>query len=328
MLATLLTLVAACASAQPRPYSPFSQQPSSPFSQPPTTASTAPVYGLAPGATGQALLPGTTYGALLPGTTNRALLAGTTAQPRPEGPANLSGMVLMPTAYRGTNRDNSVGMGLDINAAYYIGRIYGKNNYPWTLEKTNYIDRIGQRLLTADGKMEIQSEGEYRPAVAVGAMGMFGFRDSPQPSIGQASGTTVTANVSTSQQMGAAYLVATKRFYKHFIGTLGYTEGDTSEIFGMLSEFLAPNALTLDGDAGRTAETDGMLFGGLLIQPKSTSVYGIEVIKPQGMVLNPTLINLNLGSLLHLNFQVSLLTFHGGYDILGMIQFRYSQYPK
>lgn len=340
MHALVLTLLAACASAQPRPvygpssqpFSPFSptpqSQPSSPFSPTPPPGgpgvSTAPVFGLPTGTTNQPLLPGTTNRALIPGTT-AALLKGATV---PEGPANLSGLVLMPTAYRGTGRETGVGVGLDFNAAYYIGRIYGKNDFAWTLEKTNYIDRIGQWFLTADGKMVVQSEGPWRPAVAVGAMGMFAFRDSPQPSIGQQSGTTVTANVQTSEQMGGVYLVATKRVLSKFILDLGYTEGDTSEMFGMLSEFLAPSALTLSGQVGRTAESEGMLFGGFIFQPKPSSTYSVEIIKPQGMVLNPTLVNLNLGSLLKLNFQLSLLTFHGGYDILGMIQFRYSQYPK
>ena len=56
--------------------------------------------------------------------------------------AALSGIVLMPTAYRGRGK-NSIGLGLDFNAAYYIGRLYGKNKYEWTIDKKNYLDRVG-----------------------------------------------------------------------------------------------------------------------------------------------------------------------------------------
>ena len=71
-----------------------------------------------------------------------------------EGKVPLSGIVLMPTAYRGRGR-NSIGLGLDFNAAYYIGRLYGKNTYSWTTEKKNYLDRVGVWLLSADSKMQV-----------------------------------------------------------------------------------------------------------------------------------------------------------------------------
>jgi hypothetical protein len=234
----------------------------------------------------------------------------------------------MPTAYRGTGRDPGVGLGLDFNAAYYIGRLYGKNTFSWTLDKTNYIDRIGQWMLIGDGKMVVQSEGEYRPALAVGAMGMFAFRDAPQPTVGAAAGPTVTANVKRSTQLGGVYVVGSKRFFDHLVTDIGYTQGDLSAIFPLLTEFLTPAALNLEGAPGRTAESDGMLFGGLLLQTSPTRVYAIEFMKPQGMVLDPLLINLNLGSLLKLNFQISYLTFKGGWDALGMIQFRFTQFPR
>ena len=94
----------------------------------------------------------------------------------------LSGIVLMPTAYRGTGT-NEIGPGLDINAAYIIGRLYGKNTYDWTLEKKDYLDRIGLWILSADGKLQVQTEGKYRPAVAAGVQGIFSFRDSSNPTL-------------------------------------------------------------------------------------------------------------------------------------------------
>jgi hypothetical protein len=44
--------------------------------------------------------------------------------------------------------------------------------------------------------------------------------------------------------------------------------------------------------------------------------------------MSPKLINLHLGTLLKLNFELSYLTFKGGWDMLGMFQFRYNYFPK
>jgi hypothetical protein len=44
--------------------------------------------------------------------------------------------------------------------------------------------------------------------------------------------------------------------------------------------------------------------------------------------MSPKLINLQLGTMLRLNFQLSYLKFDGGWDLLGMFQFRYSHFPK
>nr|MBP7796902.1 hypothetical protein [Elusimicrobiales bacterium] len=53
---------------------------------------------------------------------------------------SISGIVLTPTAYR-SNGINEIGPALDFNAAYYIGRLYGKNTFQWTTDKKNYLDR-------------------------------------------------------------------------------------------------------------------------------------------------------------------------------------------
>jgi len=39
-------------------------------------------------------------------------------------------------------------------------------------------------------------------------------------------------------------------------------------------------------------------------------------------------IALHLGTLLKLNFEISYLTFKGGWDVLGMFQFRYGYFPR
>ncbi|MFI5347259.1 MAG: hypothetical protein ACHQ51_12875 [Elusimicrobiota bacterium] len=98
-------------------------------------------------------------------------------------PTAVSGLILTPTAFRGVGKFNTPGLGLDINATYFIGRLYGKNNYAAAPTHTDYLDRLGVWLMTVDGKMQIQSDGEWRPAVAVGGQTTFMFRDAPQPSI-------------------------------------------------------------------------------------------------------------------------------------------------
>ncbi|MCG2726868.1 MAG: hypothetical protein L6420_11570 [Elusimicrobia bacterium] len=245
---------------------------------------------------------------------------------KPNRPISLSGIVLMPTAYRGNGAD-SIGLGLDFNAAYYIGRLYGENSYAWTTEKSNYIDRIGVWLLISDAKMLVQSEKKYRPAMAAGIMGIMQFRDSPQPTLNQPTVSVQVDNKNTNTYAGA-YVALSKRIGNKFILNAGYSDGDFPKIIYQLSEFLSEEAMNLNGFSSFTAPS-GMLFTGLAWMPKQGGSYiGIEMIVPQGATQNPKLFNLHLGTLLKLNFEISYLTFDNGYDLMGMFQFRYSYFPR
>lgn len=237
----------------------------------------------------------------------------------------LSGIVLMPTAYRGRGK-NSIGLGLDFNAAYYIGRLYGKNRYDWTLEKTNYLDRVGVWLLMADAKMLIQTEGRLRPAIAAGTQGILQFRDSPQPTLNQPTVSTKIDSKNTNSYANA-YVVLTKRIHPKVILNAGYSDGDMPKILYQLSEFMSKEALSLNGITDAAIPT-GMVFGGLLWLPKPNSPIGVEVLIPQGAPQSPKLFNFHLGTLLKMNFEISYLTFKGGWDLLGMFQFRYGYFPK
>ncbi|MCX5785812.1 MAG: hypothetical protein NTX59_08980 [Elusimicrobia bacterium] len=238
----------------------------------------------------------------------------------------LSGIVLMPTAYRGRDK-NTIGLGLDINASYFIGRLYGKNSFSWTRTKTNYLDRVGLWLLTADAKMLIQTEGRWRPAVASGVQGIFKFRDAPQPALNQTVTLTVKATGKTTDTYANAYLVMTKRLHPKFLISAGYSDGDMPKVLYQMSEFLSKDALTLNGRAKQNVPP-GMLFGGFMWLPKTDSTIGAEFIIPQGAPQSPKLINFHLGTLLKLNFEVSYLSFKGGWDLLGMFQFRYNYFPR
>jgi len=239
----------------------------------------------------------------------------------------LSGIVLMPTAYRGRGK-NSIGLGLDFNAAYYIGRLYGKNKYDWTVDKTNYLDRVGVWLLMAEAKMLIQTEGRLRPAMAAGAQGILQFRDSPQPTLTQ-PGVSVQIDAKNTATYANAYLVLTKRLHPKIILNAGYSDGDMPKIMYQLSEFLSKEAIHFtDPRVTDFATPVNMIFGGIMWLPKPNSPLGVEVMIPQGAQQNPKLFNFHLGTLLKMNFEVSYLTFRGGWDVLGMFQFRYGYFPK
>lgn len=242
-----------------------------------------------------------------------------------EGKVPLSGIVMMPTAYRGRGR-NAIGLGLDINAAYYIGRLYGKNTYSWTTEKKNYLDRVGVWLLSADSKMQVQTEGSWRPAMSAGVQGILKFRDSAQPTLNQPT-ATVKVNSKNTDTFANAYVVLTKRLHPKFLVNAGYSDGDMPKVIYSLSEFLSKEALSLNGHTNVSIPS-GMLFGGFMWLPKKDSPIGVEFMLPQGAPQSPKLINLHLGTLLKLNFELSYLSFKGGWDLLGMFQFRYNYLPK
>jgi len=298
----------------------------------PLSAQTPAVSTAAPQAQDLSV-PSQTAPAALPGMAEKP---GAAVKPGPSRPAAydtgkvpLSGIVLMPTAYRGRG-GNHIGLGLDFNAAYYIGRLYGKNSYAWTVEKKNYLDRVGLWLLSADSKMQVQTEGKWRPAMAAGVQGILKFRDAAQPTLNQPSVSTKIDSKNTDTYANA-YIALTKRLHPKFLINAGYADGDMPKVIYSLSEFLSKEAINLSRGSATTTDVQmptGMLFGGFLWLPKKDSPIGLEFMIPQGAPLKPKLINLHLGTLLKLNFELSYLTFKGGWDLMGMFQFRYNYLPK
>ncbi|MBI5622848.1 MAG: hypothetical protein HY924_03625 [Elusimicrobia bacterium] len=250
------------------------------------------------------------------------------APPRPATPpAAVSGIILTPTAYRGAGQYTTPGMGLDFNAAYFIGRLYGRNSFTNSVRKTNYIDRLGVWLLSAEGKMQIQSETRWRPAVAVGAHGHLMFRDAPQPTV-QTPTVSLKVDQKTTKTLSDAYVVASKNIKGVRISG-GYMMGSTGDIPAQLSEYLTPQALEFyAGRVGDRCWSRSMPFASILYLPKPAYPLGVEFIKFNGGSLNPVLINLKLGYFLKLNFDVSYLKYNGGYDFLGTFQFRYNHFPR
>ncbi|MFA6029494.1 MAG: hypothetical protein WC969_06560 [Elusimicrobiota bacterium] len=274
------------------------------------------------------ILPGLKAGATEAAQTPQTQQAGgaqgkTAAKQGP--PVSVSGVVFTPTAYRGLGRENRPGLGLDVNTLYYIGRLYGKNDY--STRKTNYIDRIGQWFVCIDGKMQVQTEGQYRPAVAAGAMGIFAFRDAPQPSYQSSFNVTVKPTEKSSKQMAGAYMVASKKVY-NVRTSLGYMQGSAGDMTASLSEFFAKESLNFNGHPNQSATSKSTFFASALYMVNPSYPIGFELVKPNGMVLNPYLINFKLGRFLRLNFDLAYLKFRGGWDLLGSFHFRFTQFPK
>ena len=243
-------------------------------------------------------------------------------------PSAVSGVILTPTAYRGAGHFNNPGMGLDINAAYFIGRLYGKNSYQDSPRKTDYIDRIGLWTLTADGKMQIQSDAGWRPALAVGGQATLVFRDSPQPTIATPA-VSVKVDAKTSRVLTDAYVVGSKNL-RNVRYSAGFMQGSMGELASYMSEYLSPEALRFYAHhpSGTEVHSRSMPFGSILYLPKPDFPIGVEWIKFNGAASSPYLVNLKLGRLLKLNFDLAYLKYRGGYEVLGLFQFRYNHFPR
>ncbi|MDD5655707.1 MAG: hypothetical protein PHF00_00435 [Elusimicrobia bacterium] len=260
--------------------------------------------------------------------TETATAESTTKPKAVLAPAPLSGVVLTPTAWRGAGRYGTPGMGLDINAAYYIGRLYGKNSFANAPRKTNYIDRLGVWLLTADGKMQIQSETALRPALAVGAQATALLRDSPQPQIQTETSLTVKASDKNAKILTDGYFVASKKLGPART-SLGVMQGTMGDLVASLSEFLTPEALRFYASRpGQSVKSRTVPYASLMFLPRREFPLAVEFMKFNGAPLNPWLMNFKIGYFLKLNFDVALLKYQGGYDVLGVLQFRYNYFPQ
>lgn len=238
---------------------------------------------------------------------------------------SISGIVLTPTAYR-SNGINEIGPSIDFNAAYYIGRLYGKNTFDWTVDKKNYLDRVGIWYFESDGKLLIQRENKIIPSFASGFKGIFTFRDSPQPSLNTPQ-TSFKINNKNTNVYSALYFVASKHITQKLIVSIGYSEGDFSKLIYQISEFLSNDAIKITTGSNPYI-SNSTIFAGAMYIIKEKNPLGFEIIIPQGSTLNPKLINFQFGNLLKLNFQISYLNYKGGYEYLGTFSFRYSLFPK
>ena len=243
-------------------------------------------------------------------------------------PTAVGGVLLTPTAWRGAGRHTGPGLALDINAAYFIGRIYGKNTLPDSPRKTDYIDRLGLWTLMLDGKMQVQSETSVRPAVAVGGQAMLMFRDSPQPTVNTPA-VSVKVDSKNTKVLTDAYFVASKKFGP-VRTSAGVMQGTIGDLAGQMSEYLTPEALKFYArDPGDTeVRSRTVPFASVFYLLKPDYPIGVEIMKFNGAARSPMLFNFKIGRFLKLNFDLAVIKFQGGYDLLGVFQFRYNHFPK
>jgi hypothetical protein len=97
-----------------------------------------------------------------------------------------------------------------------------------------------------------------------------------------------------------------------------------------MSEFLTPEALRFyNSEApGTMVKSRTVPFASVLYFIRPDYPIGFEIMKFNGAHMNPYLINFKLGRLLRLNFDLAYLKYRGGYDILGLFQFRYNHFPN
>jgi hypothetical protein len=245
-------------------------------------------------------------------------------EPKVKLPVPITQIVLMPTAYRTPKKDD-IGVELEMDLTYFFTQIYGKNTLSWTNDKKDSLTRIGIWNLSLNGKMTVQSESTWRPAIAVGAQGMLTFRDSKKPTLDT---QTEEIDQDVVNLFGGVFVSASKRFSDKYITNLGFMYGSTVDRIFLLSKYLSDESITLSGHPNQSAKARSMFYGGAtwLITPNYP--VGVEFMIPQGAPMKPRLINFNLGRVFNFNFGVSYLTFDGGWDTLAFVQFRQSIFPK
>jgi hypothetical protein len=165
--------------------------------------------------------------------------------------------------------------------------------------------------------------------VAVGGQATLMFRDSPQPTVNTPA-VSVKVDAKSTKVLTDGYIVASKD-WRGVRASLGLMQGNFGDLPSHLSEFLTPEALRFYKGPQSVPVADvtsrTMPFGSVFYMLKPDYPVGFEVIKFNGAYGKPYLIDFKLGRLLHLNFDVALLKFQGGYDVLGLFQFRYNQFP-
>ncbi len=261
------------------------------------------------------------------GTAAAAQAATTSGPPKP---LSVSGLIMTPTAWRGTGYYTAPGLSLDINAVYMIGRLYGKNSFKNVTTHTNYLDQVGVWLLTADGKMQVASEDRYTPAAAFGVQATALLRDTPQPQAGATTGTSFAVSANPSSQFLTDYYGVLSKKIGPVRASAGLMEGDFGDAVSQFSEFLSPQNLPFEGitSPGAVVKSNTMPFANIFFTPKPEHQLGIEAMRFNGALLDPWLINLKAGYFLKLDFNIGYLHFTGGYDVLGLIQFRYTLFPR
>ncbi len=242
-------------------------------------------------------------------------------------PKPMTGLILMPSAYRNNIFDNN-GLNVDMSFSYYIGSIAGEHDiYPYGKD-SDAFEKIGVWLLTGDAKYTLFNEKDTMPSLGIGAMYTFLLQDK----IGASSEKTGVGvkisgkNDSLSKYFGT-YINSSREIAWGIHGYAGYIFGGSVSYLNYLTEFLP----TRTGTDGKTqVEYPNSYYLGISFPIFVKIGMKAEYIVP-GLRRNPLLpdiylINTHIDRLLNFNF--SFFKYPGGYSWLGYFSFRFSIFPN
>lgn len=236
---------------------------------------------------------------------------------------NQTGLVLMPTAYRNTMKDE-VGANFDFVFSYYIGRLYGEHKLRES-KVSDSMDRLGILMLSGDLKLAIHEEEKYFPQVALGYIFTYLSSDAPSPDPTFAEQAIPVEAEEESDTLSGFYLVGSKRL------------GNTSFHLGIVHDELVNYISYTSEYLNSYGTSENMLFAGVSIEAIPRMPIKIEFLLPISAFQSPYIINTHLGQYFSLAFDISYLHYNkgwapegrysGGYDILGFFSVRLPFYP-
>ncbi|MFC1521311.1 hypothetical protein ACFL6Y_02765 [Elusimicrobiota bacterium] len=235
-----------------------------------------------------------------------------------------SGVMLTPSAYRRVPIYDSpyseygtlFPMNIDIVTSYYIGRLYSYNRLSEiTNRRKSLFTRVGVWFIQLEGKIILEKERRFIPQLAIGGDGSYMLRDTKAPGL---SNPTFQFKVGkeSSRPFNSLFCVASKKFW-FLKPSVGLMRGSSPSKIIYLTEFLS-----------KESESNVGIFYSLKLNVSRKLAFFIEMIEPRNAKSKPFLVNAQVGSFLHANFDLAYLKYSRGYDVLGHLNFRFTFYPK
>ena len=213
--------------------------------------------------------------------------------PRVQIPPALSAVVMTPTAYR-RSTSTTPRASASTSTLYFIGRLYGKNNL--STRQTNFIRPAGRLEPLGRRQDAGQSETDVRPAMAVGAGHLHLPRLAPAR---HRPAQRHRQRLGRHARAGETYVVIRRSSGSADQRRLLLRQAAGHHRPADRVPLAAVLQFTLGGLIGPGQDT---VFGSVLFCPKLPA--GVEVIRPSGMPLQPSL-QLQAGLFLKLNFDLS-----------------------
>lgn len=235
-----------------------------------------------------------------------------------------SGLVMTPTAYRRvpiyaspySAASRLFPINVDLNAIYYIGKLYSHNELTeLTNTRNSLFTRLGIWFLQLDAKVILEREGRYLPQIALGGEGTAMVRDTRQPTFQDPGIPAFSVKKENSRNFTSSFIALSKQVW-WFRSTAGWINGDSASKVVYLTEFLPKESVSDKG-----------VFYNMAFEPPGKFSVQWELIRPLDSKASPYLINLQIGRALRTNFDLAYLHYNQGYEVLGHLNFRFTLYP-